>query len=70
VGDRVDLLGHGGDTETRERYCVPHEIATLLKFVMELLVVTADLVSGEINLIHWVAEGQVAPLSQPSRSKR
>jgi len=67
---RADLLGHGGDTETTERYCEPHEIATLLKFVKELPVVTADLVPGEINLIPWVAEKQVAPFSQPSRSKR
>ena len=66
---RADLLGHGGDTETTERYCEPHEIGTLLKFVMELPVVTADLVPGETNLIPWVAEMQVAPFSQPSRSK-
>ena len=50
---RSDLLGHGGDTETSERYCEPHEIATLLKFVMELPVVTADLQPGKINLIPW-----------------
>jgi integrase len=67
---RADLLGHGGDTETSERYCEPHEIATLLKFVMELPVVTGDLQPGEINLIPWVAEKQVAPFSHPSRSKR
>ena len=66
---RADLLGHGGDTETTERYCEPHEIGTLLKFVMELPVVTADLVPGETNLIPWVAEMKVAPFSQPSRSK-
>jgi integrase len=70
VEDRADLLGHGGDTETSERYCEPHEIATLLKFVMELPVVTGDLQPGEINLIPWVAEKQVAPFSHPSRSKR
>jgi integrase len=67
---RADLLGHGGDTETTERYCEPHEIATLLKFVKELPVVTADLQPGEINLIPWVTEKRVAPFSQPSRSKR
>ena len=69
-GGRADLLGHGGDTETSERYCEPHEIATLLKFVKELPVVTADLQPQEINLIPWVAEKQVAPFSHPSRSKR
>ncbi|MEH2506377.1 site-specific recombinase XerD [Bradyrhizobium sp. AZCC 1578] len=70
VEDRADLLGHGGDTETSERYCESHEIATLLKFVMELPVVTADLQPQKINLIPWVAEKRVAPFSQPSRSKR
>jgi integrase len=67
---RADLLGHGGDTETSERYCEPHEIATLLKFVKELPMVTADLQPAEINLIPWVALKRVAPFSQPSRSKR
>ena len=70
VEDRADLLGHGGDTETSERYCEPHEIATLLKFVKELPVVTAHLQPQEINLIPWIAEKQVAPFSRPSRSKR
>ena len=67
---RADLLGHGGDTETTERYCEPYELVTLLKFVMELPVVTADLQPQEINLIPWMAEKQVAPFSRPSRSKR
>ncbi|WOH48237.1 tyrosine-type recombinase/integrase [Bradyrhizobium sp. sBnM-33] len=70
VEDRADLLGHGGDTETSERYCEPHEIATLLEFVMKLPTITADLQPREVNLIPWVAEKQVAPFSQPSRAKR
>jgi integrase len=67
---RADLLGHGGDSETSERYCEPHEIATLLKFVLELPMITADLRPREIKLIPWVAKKQVAPFSQPSRAKR
>ena len=27
--DRADLPGHGGDSETSERYCEPHEIDPL-----------------------------------------
>jgi hypothetical protein len=42
----------------------------LLKFVMELPAITADLQPREINLIPRVAEKQVAPFSHPSRSKR
>ena len=67
---RADLLGHGGDTETTERYCEPYELVTLLKFVMELTVVTSDLQPQQINLIPWVEKKEVAPFSHPSRSKR
>lgn len=67
--DRADLLGHGGKSETSERYCEPHEIAALYEFVQKLPVVTAHLESHEVQLIPWVAEKRVAPFSQPSRSK-
>jgi integrase len=68
--ERADLLGHGGDSETSERYCEPHEIATLMQFVLKLPVITDDLKPQEIHLIPWVAEKQIAPFSQPSRSKK
>jgi integrase len=68
--DRADLLGHGGDSETSERYCEPHELATLFEFVQKLPVVTADLQCQEIRLLPWVLQKQVAPFSQPSRAKR
>ncbi len=68
--ERADLLGHGGDSETSERYCEPHEIETLMQFVLKLPLITEDLKPHEITLIPWVAEQQVAPFSQPSRSKR
>lgn len=67
--DRADLLGHGGDSETTERYCEPHEIETLFKFIMNLSVITDHLEPHPINLIPWVERGEVAPFSQPSRSK-
>ena len=66
---RADLLGHGGDTETTERYCEPHELVTLLNFVMELPVVTTDLQPQDIKLIPWVERMEVAPFSRPSRAK-
>lgn len=59
--ERADLLGHGGESETSERYCEPHEVATLMQFVMKLQVVTADLKPQDIQLLPWVAERQVAP---------
>jgi integrase len=68
--DRADLLGHSGDSETSERYCEPHELEALLKFLKKLPVITANLEPAPINLLPWVAEKKVAPFSQPSRSKR
>jgi integrase len=68
--DRADLLGHGGGSETSERYCEPHELETLLKFLKQLPIVTAKLEPAPINLLPWVVEKKVAPFSQPSRSKR
>ena len=67
--DRADLLGHGGDSETSERYCEPHELETLFEFIMKLPVITSELEPHEINLIPWVEAKLVAPFSQPSRSK-
>jgi hypothetical protein len=64
------MLGHGGDSETSERYYEPHEIATVLKFVEKLLVMTADSQPQQAQLLPWVLKKQVAPFSQPSRSKR
>lgn len=68
--DRADLLGHGGDSETSERYCEPHELGTLFKFVMELDVITAHLAPHEIQLTPWVESRDVAPFSHPSTVKR
>ncbi|WP_312016234.1 DUF6538 domain-containing protein [Bradyrhizobium vignae] len=68
--DRADLLGHGGDSETSERYCEPHELDTLFEFIMKLDVVTDHLEPQALNLIPWVESMQVAPFSQPSRAKK
>ncbi len=68
--ERADLLGHGGESETSERYCEPHEITTLMQFVLKLPVITANLEPQKIRLISWVAERKTAPFSQPSRSKK
>ena len=67
--DRADLLGHGGDSETSERYCEPHEISTLFELVLKLPVVTAELQQQEVNLLPWVLKNETAPFSQPSRSR-
>lgn len=68
--DRADLMGHGGDSETSERYCEPHELETLFAFVMKLPLITDHLEPHAINLMPWVETREVAPFSQPSRAKR
>jgi hypothetical protein len=68
--DRTDLLGHGGKSETGERYRGPHEITALYEHGQKLPVVTAHLGPYGIRLLPWVAEKKAAPFSQPSRSKR
>lgn len=67
--DRADLLGHGGDSETSERYCEPHELDTLFEFIMKLEVLTGHLEPQTINIIPWVERMEIAPFSQPSRAK-
>jgi hypothetical protein len=59
-----------GCDENGLRYCEPHEVATLLKFVMKLPVVTAHLQPHEVRLLPWVSKKEVAPFSQPTRAKR
>jgi integrase len=68
--DRADLMGHGGNSETSERYCEPHELDTLFEFIMKLPVITDHLEPQGINLMPWIVDKKVAPFSQPSRSKR
>ncbi|QDM20934.1 hypothetical protein FIU28_07260 [Tardiphaga sp. vice154] len=67
--DRADLMGHGGNSETSERYCEAHELDTLFEFIMKLPVITDHLEHQAINLMPWIVRKEVAPFSQPSRSK-
>ena len=68
--DRAALMGHGGNSETSERYCEPHELDTLFEFIMKLPVITDHLEPQGMNLMPWIVDKKVAPFSQPSRSKR
>lgn len=67
--DRAELMGHGGSSETTERYCEPHELHRLLELVQMTPIVTGHLEPQPINLVPWVAQKLVAPFSHPSRSK-
>ncbi|MDB5627521.1 MAG: hypothetical protein JWR73_3323 [Tardiphaga sp.] len=68
--DRADLMGHGGHSETSERYCEAHDLDTLFEFIIKLPVITDHLEPQTINVMPWIIRMEVAPFSQPSRSKR
>ena len=69
VEERADLLGHGGSSETSERYCEPSEIKALYDLVLKMPVITANIEARPINLLPWVGANEVAPFSRPARSK-
>ena len=66
---RGDILGHGGETVTEEIYCDPIALATMLKHLSKLPIVTAHLEPQPINLIPWVREKLRPPFSRKSRLK-
>ncbi len=64
---RADLLGHGGETETTERYCDPLSIENQVPDLMKLPVSTAHLVARPIQLLPWIERREVAPWSRARR---
>jgi hypothetical protein len=67
---RADILGHGGETETDERYVDPIALRLMLEDIMKTPNVTAHLPRLPIRLLPWVADRERPPFSRPSRSKR
>lgn len=65
---RADLLGHGGDSGTTERYCSPISIAKQMEHLLKLPVVTAHLEPKPIRLVPWVEARQVAPWSKAAKA--
>ncbi len=66
---RAELLGHGGDSETTERYCDDYELQVLYDAILKLPVVTEHLQPVPLRLVPWVAAKCTAPFSQPGRMK-
>jgi len=67
---RADLLGHGGESETTERYCNPISIAKQMKHLLKLPVVTAHLTPRPIQLLPWVVAKEIAPWSRAAKQAR
>lgn len=68
---RADLLGHGGDSETTERYCNPLALEQQLPHLLKLPVVTSHLEPRPIRLLPWIVAKEIAPWSKAAaRAKR
>jgi len=61
---RADLMGHGGDSETSERYCNPVKLELQMEELLKLPVRTAHINRMPIQLIPWVALRQIPPWSR------
>jgi integrase len=67
---RADLLGHGGKTETTERYCDPLDIEIQMPELMQLPIMTGHLEPRPIKLVPWVAAKEIAPWSRTAQQAR
>ncbi|MBK1794461.1 hypothetical protein JHL21_08085 [Devosia sp. WQ 349] len=66
---RKDMMGHGGDSETTERYCKPVMIEQQLVELLKIEVRTSHLEPQPIRLLPWVKAKRPAPWARPGRSK-
>lgn len=67
---RADLLGHGGDSETTERYCNPLALEQQLPHLLKLPIVTAHLEPRPIRLLPWIIGKEIAPWSKAAKARR
>ena len=65
--ERADLMGHGGDSETTERYADPILLQRALDVLNKLPIVTAQLQPKQIRLLPWVERKEIAPFSRGAR---
>jgi integrase len=67
---RADLLGHGGESETTERYCNPLGIERQMPHLLKLPLVSAHIEPRPIRLLPWIVAGDIAPWSKAARANR
>jgi integrase len=67
---RSDLLGHGGESETTERYCNPLRIEKQLEHILKLPAFTDQLEPRPIKIIPWVEAKEIAPWSKAAQLAR
>jgi len=67
---RADLLGHGGESETDERYVRALALDRQLEVMKHLPIVTSHLKPAPIRLVDWVARREIAPWSCAREKQR
>lgn len=67
---RADLMGHGGTTETTERYCNPIDVSVQQEDLAKVAVVTSHLSPAPVQLVPWVMRNEMAPWSKAARDAR
>lgn len=66
---RADMLGHGGNSETTERYCNPLDISVQVEELQKMPLRTAHIERKPIQLLPWVLRGELPPWSRASKKK-
>lgn len=66
---RADMMGHGGKSETSERYANAFKLNAQAEDMENIPVLTSSIADVPISIIPWVEARQDAPWSRPSRKK-
>lgn len=67
---RADMMGHGGKTETTERYANAFALKLQAEDMRHIPVLTSAIPARQIRIIPWVEAHQDAPWSRPSRKPK
>ncbi|MDP3600253.1 MAG: tyrosine-type recombinase/integrase [Bosea sp. (in: a-proteobacteria)] len=67
---RADMMGHGGKTETTERYANAFDLKLQAEDMSHIPVLTSAIPARPIRIIPWVEARQDAPWSRPSRKAK
>lgn len=67
---RADMMGHGGKTETTERYANAFALKSQAEDMRHIPLLTSAISARPIRIIPWVEAHQDAPWSRPSRKPK
>ena len=67
---RADILGHGGENITEERYASTAKLHQMLEALQKLPIVTADIESREICIRRDILQKRSRPSARPRRRSK